>query len=582
MSSIVIAVFKLTIGLLGNRFRDKLADSLKEGDITDQKCRDFIIREIKEIKSKLDGLARKDLLASISFFNEGIKFLYEKFDEVRPKGENNNAVTTTQAATAMTCAVETFSLTKGISELEIRDLSPSASGALSRAKDRFKDARRKATEAFANTALSTSDRLLSMQYRVMATILETVDNPTYSIAACIVCLEELNSLPAVQKGFKVELEKGLKAAFSKDPRRDLISTVCHINRVILNIALMADFGHKELSNWPCVEIGGTKVSPLQNDRVLKVLKKRGMGHCFGTLELLRGEYGSLMWPVSIASNSLGQFLVANDDGDKRAKLFDSRGKVLNSFSLMSDASRDDVYCICQVATDLNGKIYVLVELKPCVKSILKDNNPGAVCVFGCDFQPLHKFSLKEEFSTVAFRPSLTVSDRNKVLILLMTQPNYSQRKPTIQVYQFDGQFVDDFGDGILKSPINIAAASDGRTLVTDSGDNGDSCVHVLNENGEHIFKLTEMLEFGYPFYTAFHRPSEHIVVAGFRPQTEELQVLIYTKEGEIVRRLEQGAKGFSSLVELTVTVEGRIGILAMFETDHQTKTKKLFFKILVI
>lgn len=118
MSSIVIAVFKLTIGLLGNRFRDKLADSLEEGGITDQKCRDFIIREIKEIKSKLDGLARKDLLASISFFNEGIKFLYEKFDEARPKGENNNAVTTvTQAATAMTCATETFSLTKGISEL---------------------------------------------------------------------------------------------------------------------------------------------------------------------------------------------------------------------------------------------------------------------------------------------------------------------------------------------------------------------------------------------------------------------------------------------------------------------------------
>lgn len=118
--------------------------------------------------------------------------------------------------------------------------------------------------------------------------------------------------------------------------------------------------------------------------------------------------------------------------------------------------------------------------------------------------------------------------------------------------------------------------------MTDSGDNGDSCVHVLNENGEHIFKLTEMLEFGYPFYTAFHRPSEHIVVAGFRPQTEELQVFTYTKEGEIVRRLEQGAKCFSSLIELTVTVEGRIGILAMFETDHQTKTKKLFFKILVI
>ncbi|PFX19818.1 uncharacterized protein LOC111337699 [Stylophora pistillata] len=576
MSSIVIAVFKLTIGLLGNRFRDKIADSLKEGDMTDQSFRDFIVREIKDIKSKLDGLARKDLLASISFFNEGIKLLYEVFDEARPKSENNNAVTTTQAATALACAAETFSLTKGMNKLEVANLNASASGVLSRAKDRFRDARRKATEAFANTALSTFDRLLAMQYRVMATILETLDNPVYSIAACRVCLEELNSLPAVQKCFKVELEKGFKAAFRKDVRSDLISTVCHTNRVIFNVALMVDFGNKELSNWPCVEIREIKVSPLQNDRVLKVLRKRGMEHCFGTLELLRGEDGSLVWPVSIASNSLGQFVVANGNGDKMIKFFDSRGEFLNCFPVVSETSRDDVYCLCQVATDSNGKIYALVELKPQVKSLIfKDNNTGAVHVFDWDFQPLHKFSLKEEFSTVAFRPSLTVNDKGKVLILLITQPNYSQRKPTIQVYQSDGRFVNNFGDGILKSPVNIAAASEGRTLVTD---NGDSCVHVFNEHGEHIFKLTDMLEFESSFYTAFHWPSEHVVVAGFRPQTEELQVLIYTMEGKIVRHFEQTARGIRFLAELTVTVEGRIGILAMFKTG----TKSSYFKVLVI
>lgn len=71
-----------------------------------------------------------------------------------------------------------------------------------------------------------------------------------------------------------------------------------------------------------------------------------MEYCFGILELLWGDYGSLIWLVSIVLNSFGQFFVVNDDGDKRVKLFDSRGKVLNSFFFMLDVFCDDVYCIC--------------------------------------------------------------------------------------------------------------------------------------------------------------------------------------------------------------------------------------------
>ena len=224
-------------------------------------------------------------------------------------------------------------------------MTESASWALFSAKDRFKDARREATKAFANTALTTSDRLLAMQYRVMATILETVDNPTRSLAACRVCIEELNSLPVVQQSFKVEFEKGLKAKFSKDKRREIVSTVCHINRVTYNVTLMVNFGNKGLSNWPCVDSGGKEVHPLDDERVFKVLKKQGMEHCFGTLELLRGHYGSLVWPVSIASNSLGQFIVTNDAGDKRVKVFDSRDRLLNCFALTPENSHDDIYTV---------------------------------------------------------------------------------------------------------------------------------------------------------------------------------------------------------------------------------------------
>ena len=77
MSSLITAVFKATIGLVVTKGRDKLAEKLNEGDVTDQKFRGMIVREIDEIKKKLDGLARKDLLASISFFEEGIVLLYE-------------------------------------------------------------------------------------------------------------------------------------------------------------------------------------------------------------------------------------------------------------------------------------------------------------------------------------------------------------------------------------------------------------------------------------------------------------------------------------------------------------------------
>ncbi|KAM7436388.1 hypothetical protein ABFA07_013815 [Porites harrisoni] len=104
MTSLITAVFKATIGLLVNKGRDKLAEKLNEGDVTDQKFRGLIVREIDEIKSKLDGLARKDLLASSSLFKEGIEFLYEVFESARSSSEHR-AITA-----AATACVEQFDI----------------------------------------------------------------------------------------------------------------------------------------------------------------------------------------------------------------------------------------------------------------------------------------------------------------------------------------------------------------------------------------------------------------------------------------------------------------------------------------
>ena len=193
MSSLITAAFKATIGLLVNKGRDKLAEKLNKGDVTDQKFRGLIVREIDEIKPKLDGLARKDLKTSISHFKEEIELLYEVFESARSSSGHRTI------AAATTACVEAFPLSREMRKLELMSMDETATRLLSAAKERFKEARREATKAFNNEAFQLSDRLLAMQYRLMATILQTVDNPKDSLPACKVCIEDLHDVSGVSR-----------------------------------------------------------------------------------------------------------------------------------------------------------------------------------------------------------------------------------------------------------------------------------------------------------------------------------------------------------------------------------------------
>ena len=554
MSSIVTAVFKATIGLLVNKGRDKAAEKLKDGDVTDQKFCCLIVREIDDIKSKLDGLSRKDLLASISFFEEGIELLYEVFDKGRPRSEYG--AETTQAA----CA-EANSLAKGMRNVELTDLDDSATRALSNAKERFKKAREKATEAFSNEALETSDRILAMQYRVMATILETVDNPADAVTPCRVCVKELNSLSAVQNSFDVQLKKGtrIQAArgwFGKDERKKIISDVCHVNRVIFDVSqAVGQVVH--FSTSPTVDIGEDKVDPLRDERVAKVLRKRDMEHCCVTPWSF-GEHGpegeqghKLKSPWGIATNSSGQFIVG-DRGDSKVKVFDSSGTFIKLFSLPNDDA-DTKLDVLDVATDMKDNIYVLVRLeKPGARdecAVYKLNNTA-------DLQ--HKFPVR------GWDSRLTVTDSGKVLVLSLVEVIVTDsgkiavvsRYHVVSVYEADGQFVCEFGKGILKVARDITAANDGRVMVLDSS---ESSVHIFSEHGDHLDKFKLQGCYSYP-RIAFHRASEHVVVADIEQEKDLLHVDIYTKDGEFVRGTQIHEEGIDYLAGITVTTEGRIAV----------------------
>ena len=545
MSSIITAVFKATIGLLVNKGRDKAAEKLKDGDVTDQKFRGLIVREIDDIKWKLDGLARKDLLASISFFEEGIELLYVVFDKARSRNENGKE--TLQAA----CA-EAFSLVKGMRNLELTGLDESATRALSNAKKRFKDARREATRAFKNEALGTSDRILAMQYRVMATILETIDNPVDALAPCKVCIKELNSLSPVQNGFNIQLKKGIQAVkglFGKDERRKIISSVCHVNRAIYDVT-QAVGEDEPFWMWPAVDTGEGKVDPLRDGRINEVLCSQGMEHCYvspWSLGREGEEEQTLKEPVAIATNSKGQVIVA-DLKDSNVKVFDSKGTFLDFFTIPSDGLTilSKVLHIFDVVSDVNDNFYVLVELF----------NPWAVRPkyvvnkFNYTAGLHHKFSLRERkyFSG----PVMAVSSSGKVFVV-----ERSLEGNEIDVYKNDGQLIRSFRVLFTVSPSDITAANDDRVIVVDTFEN---YVHIFSEHGNHLnkFKLEECNS--YP-RIVFHQTSDLFVVADVESEKNRLHMQVYTKDGEFLQSTHIQVEGVYcnlSLRGMAVTIEGHI------------------------
>ena len=544
MSSPITVVFKATIGLVVNKGRDKLAEKLNKGDVTDQKFRGLIVREIDEIKSKLDGLARKDLKTSISHFKEGIELLYEVFESARPSSEHK--ILTEQAA-----SVEAFPLSREMRKLELTSMDETATRLLSAAKERFKEARREATKAFNNEALELPDRLLAMQYRLMATILETVDNPKDSLPACKVCIEDLHDVSGVKECFKVELKKGFWARLGKEERRKIISTVCFFNRVVYDVTLMARFGNKgELSeNWPCVNTGEELVNPLRNPKVDKVLKKQGMKHCCVTPWLL-GQEGEedhkLKDPCGIATNTKGQLLIA-DNGDATVKVFNSNGMLDFRFNPQTDDT-DTKLKIRNVATaGEDDNIYLLVELK----------KPGAekweseVQVFNKTADLQHKFPVR-----CVGRGRLTVSSgKQRSKILLLTDDVFKGN--VVHVYEEpSGEFVCSFGGGVFKDARDITATCDGRVMIVDWGDDS---LYIFDVEGHQLGKFNIKYERDVYYRIACHLASDHVVLAGDERETRRLTLAIYTVNGEFVRRIQLD-EVVRSVRGITVTVEGHIAV----------------------
>ena len=565
MSAIILAVFKATIGLIVDKGRDVAAERMKEGDVTDQKFRSLVVRDLKEIHNKLDALSQKDLNAAVDFFETGLGCLYRAVDTMRSANvslgaaqvsERNEEEDFKQITLPSDTDPEKTVLADGIRNMQLTELDETTKSLLSDAQEKFRSAVENATHACNNEALSTFDRITAIRYRVMAAMLKSAAETVRTtgdlkstlqkaLPECEQCLKKLNSLPAVQNSFKSELSQGflnIRGRFGKDERMQIISTVCQVNRTIYD-AMRTVGKDVHVLVWPYVDIGEDQVDPLRDARVLQMLEKSekvDMEHYRITPGLSFDMPG-----IHCATNTVGQFLIAEERGET-VHVFDKNGMFQFRFRPQTDDAKTKIQIRDLVTEDVSEKIYLLIGL---YNEERWESSEVQVLNKTADLQ--YKFPVTRE--------SRLVVSGSKLVILGSREAD---------VYDQDGEFdrsFEVFNSGRDKYLFDCTATYDGRIMIThrkrDYSDHWSHCVHVFTMEGQEIakFKSGVGLNLDYMLFSP-RSAGEHVVIAGYNSENGIITVEIYTVDGKLVRRILLRDESKLQFRAITVTIEGHIAV----------------------
>ena len=323
MASVVGDTLRLTFKLLLSKIRDKGAEELKHGDVSDERFRDFIVRELTAIREKLEGLCKIDLIASANFFKDGVSLMYYSFEKCRPEVEtevckcdgDNVSLVNTEVTNIELDDWEVLHLMSNSLQFEKLD---SQNKFFVEAKDFFEKAADSATKAFSNEGLDIYDRVLAMKFRVASTMLEFIDEPEVAVILCKNYLEQLNGLPEVREAFSVRFGGfNMRRMFCEMRREALIGAVASINRILWEYLHLCSKGDEFLRNWPEISVDSSrKIHPVLSWEIC-----RGSFWVFGEFGRLPDQLNA---PVDITTNSKGNFVVA-DRYNSQIKVFSKDG-----------------------------------------------------------------------------------------------------------------------------------------------------------------------------------------------------------------------------------------------------------------
>ena len=382
MSSIITGILSTTVGLLWNKACDKTAEKLQGGDVTDAKVREIVVRELNDIKTKLDGLSRKDLLSSYSFLREGAELLNVCLDQstLEDRGESSTMPSSDVASAILN---EVLELTYAVEKIKIKSCAEYES-----AKKRFKDARRKATEAFCNDALKIEDRIFAAKLRVVSEILENLESPKTAITGCLSFLRDLHNLPAIREIFSVYLNGGVKSLLGKEERAANVKSVMMINSVLFQFTWKFDSKRSDRLNWSArtIELPDRSFNPILEWQ--NVSSRKSMGGELGERPnelVLDEEIDSRCSAV----NSHGEIITRH--GLEEIKIISRSGKT-KVVELPKPESKSVRREISSIAVDKDNVIHVVSTLRSLIETDLvgyelnvRDDSYNVKHVFVLDF-----------------------------------------------------------------------------------------------------------------------------------------------------------------------------------------------------
>ena len=325
-----------------------------------------------------------------------------------------------------------------------------------------------------------------------------------------------------------------------------------MNRVIYDVTLMVT-SRGEVLESPLLHAGKEKVDPIRDRRIAKALRKVGMEHC--CIQWSFGQEGEeehkLKIPQGITTNTRGEFLIAVN-GDKTVKVFSSSGSYCHRFYLQTD---DTIQLdIRDVAADVENNTYVLVRLKRSGAE-QRDEYEREVWIFqDGSADPQRKFAVRKGDQGWG---KLAVCSHH-VLVLRKSD------SAVVDVYDLDGKFVRSLGDWMFMYATDITAAHNDRVMVVDRG---KSCVRCFNTEGQELFNFDINIEADYYYRVSCHLAGEHVVVAGHERETGHPVVTIFTKTGDLLRKIQLDENKVRWFGGVAVSMEGLVAAAVVVISD---------------
>ena len=548
MSEVLSGVLKLAFGFLTKKFRSEFAERLKDGDVTDEECRRLIVRELDDIKTKLDGLARKDLLSSLCFLQEGINALYHSLQQFQAFKNTTSSIeevvldeNNPQDSCPDSHIDEAIALVHAVASLKMRTKERFESAMKS-----FELSREKATEAFCNEALSIEDRIQASQIRTAARILEKLEYPEAGVSDCLPYLQQLHDIRAVREIFSVVINGGFKSGFNKTKRLNIVASVHLMNQLLFQFARKFTKSPPAIFDWPTISCGGKIHHPVFGQYpLLKRLEKFGVKMMSPCPDF---SFGDEFHPLSSLVNSKRE-IIAEMQKEATIKVL----KPSRENRTLCEGPKEEHASECRVVEmeiDDEDNLYVITRFQE------SDYQPWSFKLFLFDANgerklesalPFHQSALSEDvYMSISKDGLIAIVDcTKKILYLGSIVLNLFKVDKSCHLKELT---VDECMD------VRFSDINETKLIVADK-----RCLFFYTREGEFERKIKIPEGHGPIWSVAINHITQRILVKtyGFTPYS----LFIFSEDGELVSSLCLGCCEWICRAELASHPSGAIALV---------------------